>query len=396
MGKVSSALVLVAALVCAAAPVRAQTEAGRLLTIPVLVQNDPCHPSACPPAPDNRPVIIVRLKGQTEPLYLPVVADTCVKKGDTTPHASSAVELRTGGSCKALFRVDTSAMARDARVERAWFRFTVRSHEKPGDAGLRFYRMLTDWSEGATWILPSLDAPCPWCGPRPGADFDARPLAAYHTAWWPGDGAYAVGGFADAVANWATGAWRNAGFLALLDGGVEQLRLDSREAAVTPTQPPPAQVFAIGGKPNQMAALRLDIHRLRTSLRKGEKIEKAILKHRIAGLVGSPEGTGVSLFRLLRKTDTRSPTPGRDYDPKPIAVSRHGDQPADGWLDLSLPLDALGHWLSGRWENHGALLIVTEWEETRPTIRLVGPRCADKAKRPVLTVRVRPQATAAP
>jgi len=105
----------------------------------------------------------------------------------------------------------------------------VRSSGKP--ARVTCHRMLRDWHQEATWKRPFPDKPETWDGLRPDKDYQREPFAVMHAPVTLRNKVYGIKGFADALANWKNGSWKNYGFVMILKGGAEQINLDMPKGA---------------------------------------------------------------------------------------------------------------------------------------------------------------------
>ena len=122
-----------------------------------------------------------------------------------------------------LLKLDVSSLADvqvtaiKAALKPSWVR-------QPGKAGrIVFHRLLTDWSQAACWRKPFPDRDDTWDGILLGTHAEERPFAEIDLDAVRPNTTHMIPGFGNAVAQWASGAWPNYGFLIRVHGPALQI-----------------------------------------------------------------------------------------------------------------------------------------------------------------------------
>ena len=180
--------------------------------------------------------IVYTVDGKEATMLVPVEADTSLwKDADADNGDAGGLILRDNRYSQGLIRLQIDAIPSNARVTKAALHFKVQGVQDKGQPGtFNCFRVLTPWSEDATWHKPMPNASAQWNGLQPGKDFDPT---AFATLAVPSLNDKTAGGqfisvpdFADAIQHWRDGGWPNQGFLLTLSGKALQLSLPSREA----------------------------------------------------------------------------------------------------------------------------------------------------------------------
>lgn len=233
---------------------------------------------------DPRPFLVVKLKGAADAVRLPASSDTTLlNKQDVVKGRDPDIQLRDNRWHQGLFRFDVAALPKDAEIEDAKFEFTIGWAEKDGGAArFDFHRMLSDWSDDATWAKPSVSS-AEWKGMAPAKDFEAAAFASHSIGAAKSGAKVSAGGFGPLVADWASGRVKNHGFSAVLYGKATQVNIRSTEARLK--KPP--------------------VHQLRVDPGKGASFRVGIDPTVIRRLVLSPEEVkgGELRFSLMGKED---------------------------------------------------------------------------------------------
>ena len=209
-----------------------------------------------PISPDQTTVeVVYSLNGKETHLALPIAADTSLWKGsDTSQGSSTALTLRDNRYAEALVQLRVDTIPKDAEIIKADLRFRVGGVQNKGQAGtFACFRVLTPWTEDATWIKPSPEATAPWNGLQPGKDFDPAAFAQLAVPALddkkPGGAVFTIPDFTEALKHWQDGSWPNHGFLLTLTGKALQLFIGSREGARN------VKSFILGGPNDGMILL---------------------------------------------------------------------------------------------------------------------------------------------
>lgn len=327
----------------------------------------------------NRPGAVVSLSGQKQPCYLPVAADTCLWKDDARSRGSdSVVSVRDGRFCQGLFKLNLDALPAGATIETAQFRAFSGWRERPGGATLKVYRLLTDWSEDATWFKPFADQQRAWNGLRPGVDFEAQPFATFQRDDFPAGKFISVDGFESVVRGWAAKKWPNYGFLVTLSGKAMHVNLSSREAEEKRTD----TALTLGGPDESAAVVQLDLPLLRRALLATDDVQAAALRLKIAKKTGDLTGASIQLYRLLPASGDIPAKPG-----EPLAAAPLSKLTAEGLLDVGGLETALRNWLEGRWPDGGLLVTLQSPAKKRPQLTLAN--ASSGKNRPALLAGIR-------
>ncbi len=168
--------------------------------------------------------------------FVPVDADTYLWKDSEIAQGSNVgLILRDNRYSEALLRLNLDALPKGAQITKASLRLQVRGPEKRGAGGtLSCFRVLTPWSEDATWGRPQPRQPAQWNGLKPGQDFDATAFAQLQVVGFddkkPGGQILSIPNFEDILQKWQSGASPNNGLLLTLNGPVVQIGFSSRES----------------------------------------------------------------------------------------------------------------------------------------------------------------------
>lgn len=177
------------------------------------------------------------LNGRAQTAFLTAVADTCISKGKTEPRGDRlSLVLRDVRFYQALIRFDFSTLPKGAQITDASFVFTVRGVERKDLPGqLRFFRVLTPWTEEATWSSNGASPAVDWDGLRNDIDIDREPVTVAHEESFndlqEGGQRLRIPGFGGVVRLWVAGGAPNHGLLISFYGRAVQLEIPSREAA---------------------------------------------------------------------------------------------------------------------------------------------------------------------
>jgi len=90
-------------------------------------------------------------------------------------------------------------------------------------ATVTFHRMLRDWDQQACWKWPFADEREAWNGLRKGVDYAAEPFAVMKCPAALRNQVHEIEGFGRAIAKWASGEWKNFGFVMIIDGPAIQI-----------------------------------------------------------------------------------------------------------------------------------------------------------------------------
>jgi hypothetical protein len=178
--------------------------------------------------------VTYRLNGTEVTVSLPVEADTFLSKNGANPHGQEkSVVLRDDRFLEGLIKLDLSRIPKDAEIEKASLVFKISGVENKQQAGtFDCFRILTPWTEDATWVKPQSDAP-DWNGLKAGKDFDPQPFATLDVASLDdkttGGQIVEIPGFDSMLRQWVSGTAPNNGFLLTLKGKALQLSLPARE-----------------------------------------------------------------------------------------------------------------------------------------------------------------------
>jgi hypothetical protein len=176
------------------------------------------------------------LDGKEATVFVPVEADTYLwKDSDVAQGDNTGLLLRDARYSEGLVRLQVDVIPKGAQILKASLRFKVQGVQNKGQAAtFAFFRILTPWTEAATWHKPQPDAQTPWNGLQPGKDYDPAPFAQLPVASlddkMPGGQILSIPGFDNAIEHWRDGSWPNQGFLITLSGKALQLGIPSREA----------------------------------------------------------------------------------------------------------------------------------------------------------------------
>lgn len=176
------------------------------------------------------------LNGKAQTAFLKPDADTCISKGKTEPlGARPSLILRDVRFYEALIRFDLSPLPKNARITAAHFVFTVRGVERkklPGQ--LRFFRVLTPWTEQATWFDNGSKPTVAWDGLHPDDHIDRSPVTVHSEEVFDdikeGGQRLSIPGFEGVLRMWHSGGAPNHGLLITFYGTAVQLEVPSREA----------------------------------------------------------------------------------------------------------------------------------------------------------------------
>ena len=179
--------------------------------------------------------VTYKLNGAETTASLPVGADTFLWSKGTTPQGQGkGILLRDNRFSEGLIKLDLSSIPKDAEIEKASLVFKISGVENKQQPGtFDCFRILTPWTEDATWVKPQADATEDWNGLKPAKDFDPQAFATADVASLDdkekGGQIVEIPGFEAMLKEWISGAVPNNGFMLTLKGKALQLSLPARE-----------------------------------------------------------------------------------------------------------------------------------------------------------------------
>jgi hypothetical protein len=311
-----------------------------------------------PAEPGRTGVIVQPIGDHAKPQFLPPVADTALwKQSPNSQGSGNAMVLRDNRWSQGLVKLNVDAIDPTADFT-AVFHFKVGGVERKGQpAVFTLHRMLTDWSESATWFKPSADSQATWNGLKPGVDYVAEPFAKWETPSLNTNQLVDIGGVEKALKAWRDGSWPNDGFLLLLNGKALQCSVPTREAALM------TSTLLLGGKTNGMLVLRPDVAVLKHTLIQPDDLIDATLRLAPRKQAKSKLSSQITLqmFHALRPIADQPLQPGVDYDAKPIASCTiqepAGPETAIVFTGLA---DAVRRCVSGEWKEPELLVSIAD------------------------------------
>jgi len=196
-------------------------DASVQIALPILSVRNYGHLPAADVTPATPPAlgIIVTVTGRPNPIRLPISADTYLVKGKTEAVGDAELLVLQDGRTVVLLQPDLSPLAgvKQEEIQDATLAFTVGWKQKDGSATFSVHRMLTAWTEDATWVSPRADAT--WAGPVADVDFEKSPLASFKAPALKA-GVIQVPSLAAAVKHWLAGDWPANGLLLQMTGSV--------------------------------------------------------------------------------------------------------------------------------------------------------------------------------
>ena len=203
-----------------------------------------------PLTPDQTAVqVTYRLNGKEVSDAILVDADTYIAKGvDRNKGGEAALVLRDNAFCQALLRVNLTSLPKDADIVSASLRIKLQGVERKGETGSFFCRrILTPWTEDATWFKPQPSA-ANWDGLKAGRDIENPPFASLENVALdePKSGGKTLGipNFAGILRQWQSGAVPNNGFLLSFNSKAVQVVIASRRSAAQ------SRSLSLGGATN--------------------------------------------------------------------------------------------------------------------------------------------------
>jgi hypothetical protein len=303
---------------------------------------------------DSETSIRVELVGREQPVYLPPEIDAHLwKEHRGTQGNWRRLVLRDNRHSQGLMRFDVDALRGQGTVRRATFRFrleTVERGDRPGK--ILLHRLLTDWSENASWYKPALDRDAEWNGLRAGTHFVQEPFAVVEKA------SMSVGSLVEmevteALQAWLRGDWPNHGFLFLYQGAGIEIGVPSREAAQAP------QVLELGGENHGMALLQPDLPLFRRLLLRPDDLVSAKAQVTVPGAGDLAAGV-LSLHRALTPSDPyRRPVPGVDYEAQSLGTLVPVSGNSEGRMECEVGA-VLRDWVRGDAPAHGLLILARD------------------------------------
>jgi hypothetical protein len=336
------------------------------------------------PADIGRTAVVVHPAGGGA-VSLPVVADTSLwKESKNAGGSGTSILLRDNRFAQGLIRIDPLAADLSAAFT-ASFHFKVAGVERKGmPAKFSLHRVLTDWSEDATWFSPQPDQGSAWNGLKAGTDYDAAPLAEWQTPALSDNQVVEIEGLDRAVKAWRSGEWPNYGFLILLNGKALQCSFPSREKFEDP------HAIQLGGENSGALVLAPNAGVLSNVLLKPDDLLDASLRLDVRKASrpakGSPADVSIEVLRALRPIADHPLVAGTDFDAKPIATCIVTSQKADSTIAIPGLADALRRIAAGEWKNDG--LIVRLTTDAAPALSVAGP--GDARNAPTFAVTLKP------
>jgi hypothetical protein len=331
-------------------------------------------------------VTIHRKASPSTPVRLPIVADTFLwKQSKNSAGFGQSLLLRDGRFSQGLMKIDVSGLDPDAAFD-AGLHFKVGGVERKGQsATFSLHRILTDWTEDATWFKPTAEGDTTWDGLKPGRDYDANPFAQLKVDALKDNQLIDITGIETAIRSWRSGQWPNHGFLILLNGKALQCVFPSREKAMQ------ARSVVLGGQNSGAMLIVPNAGVLARVLLKPDDLLTAELKlvvlKRSATTKGSaPPTITLELLRALRPITDGPLKAGIDFDASPLATC---DLPATGSeTTIHFPglADLLRQIAGGKSANDGLIVRVSS-SQTAP-LSIGGP--ADSGRLPALAITAQP------
>ncbi len=199
-----------------------------------------------PPLADATSVTVdCKIDGKEEQITLPFRKDTFLwKNSDIAKATDTTLHIRDNHYAVALVQLDLTSLPKDAEILSASLNFRVNYVENKNQPGeILCSRILTPWSEDATWVKPDHKADTGWDGMKAGHDYAPSPFASIkvdHLEAVKGGQPISIPGFADAVKAWKDGTWDNDGFVITFSGPAVQIGIPSSKAHAL-------QNFRLGG-----------------------------------------------------------------------------------------------------------------------------------------------------
>ncbi len=261
-----------------------------------------------PPSKEtSHPILNVTLSDGRQ-IALPMLGDTWFWKEKNEDKAKdSSLITRDGRWGQALLKPDLSLLPKDATIEKARMEINIGWREKPGSAKITVYRMLSDWSENATWAKPFPDKDAAWNSMKPGADYEAAPAATLEIKEVK-TGKITVEGLENLVRGWAKGAPNN-GFALQTSGGVVQVNFDSKEAGERKIPP-----LLLGGPDDLKLFLRPDTALMQRVILRPDDLKGAALRLNFVKppALDKSAGLSVAVYRPLKSEIAFPPVAGVD------------------------------------------------------------------------------------
>jgi hypothetical protein len=348
---------------------------------PVQLHIPPAHiEGILQPVDPTRTCVVV--SGGSSEVRLPIVADTSLWKESRQANGSvRGMILRDGRFSQGLVKVDTQGLGSSSTLHAA-LHFKVGGVEKKGkSATFSLHRMMTDWSEDATWFKAFPDRDAAWNGLKAGTDYEAKPFANWTTEALNDGQIVDIIGMDEAVAAWRDGKWPNFGFLLLMNGKALQCGVPTREQSLA------ARSYTLGGEGAGGLIIQPNLAEIRHVVVQPDDLLEASLQLTAVKRPGAakPGKLDVEVFIALRPLSDRALQPGVDYDPRPIA-SCSVSQPIAAGTPIAIPglAEMLRHAMSGEQKEPQLLVRATG----AGTSLLVAGAAAKEA--PMFQVALRP------
>jgi hypothetical protein len=241
------------------------------------------------------------LNGKQVTGFIPIEADTYLwKDSDTVQGQGTSILLRDNRYSEGLLRLKMDAIPKGAQILTASLRMAVHGVEKKGGtATISCFRVLTPWSENATWHKPDSDQRAPWNGLQAKRDFDPAAFAELQVPVLDdkqhGGQTLSIPNFAEALKQWQSGGWANDGFLVTFSGSANQFSFPSREAQNH------LRAYALGGVGQAKVLLVINWPLLQRLILKPDDLVAALPQlslQKPAHAPATPAATAIKLFQV--------------------------------------------------------------------------------------------------
>jgi hypothetical protein len=317
------------------------------------------------PAGQTSVKVTYKANGAETTALIPVEADTFLwKEGAAVQGHGKALLLRDDRYSEGLIQLDLSEIPKDADIETASLQFKVGGVQNKQQAGtFTCYRVLTPWTEEATWAKPQPESP-DWKGLQSGRDFETQAFASVDVPSLDdkqkGGQVVEIPGFEKVLKEWVSGASPNNGFLLVLKGKALQLSIPARETLDQ------TSLISLGGEKNGKAFLVPNIPLLNRILLKPGDLLSAQLSVNLNKLASKTVQGSTAELKVYEASDANA-APGKLLGSFPVKSF-----PETGELDLCDLAPSLKNLIASPDSKAGFLLTVEGDGGKPPEIEIRG------------------------